>query len=157
MVLDIATADIDLDDTSEIFILADDGEVVEMSWNGSFARGASRDLGYSSDPDRITLADFDGDSPKAYLEGDSEKCEGNVLPMMVMIPPPFDRDHSDGDGSVGYGSSESTSESYSDTVSLGLGVDVGVGGSFFDLFSANNSTRWAGAPRPPTERMSPTA
>ena len=67
------------------------------------------------------------------------QCDGNVVPLMVLIPPPYDKERSSRPSGAAYGDHESTSESFSDTVSLGMNVDVGVGADFMDLFGAKVS------------------
>jgi hypothetical protein len=139
---DIAVGDTNHDDVSDIYVLAEDAEVVSLRLSGSslVARSSER-LSVSGAPDRLAVGDHDGDAPRASLKSGPEPCEGGVMPMMVMLLPPYDVEYSDGPASVGFGNGESTSETYSDSVSMSLGVDVGVGADFWSIFSAKLSEK----------------
>jgi len=139
---DIVVADTDLDEEAEIYILADEARVIEMTLGSSGVnlRGASQ-LDVSAAPDRIAAADHDGDAPRARQKGEPEKVEGAVMPIMLMTIPPYSADFSDGPGRVGYGDGESTSESLTDSVSMGLSVDVGTKADFWGIFEAKLSSK----------------
>ena len=142
--LDVAVADTDLDELDDLIVLAEDAQVIGFratSSTGNLSRRFATTLDVSVAPDRVAMADHDGDAPKARLVGEPERCQGGALPLMVMTLPPYHRDFSASPSRVGFGDGESTSETLSDTVSMGLSVDVGVGGSFMDIFGAKLSTK----------------
>lgn len=140
--IDVAAADTDFNERADIVILADDGKVTLAREGGSgfYVRSALFDLDVSAAPNFVAMADHDGDSPRAELVGE-EACEGSVMPVMVLLIPPYDAEYSAAPAFAGFGDTESTSETWSDTVSLGLHVDVGASVKFMDAFGAEYSTR----------------
>ena len=141
--IDIAAADADFDEKADIVILGEGGQATlarEGGTSGIYVRSAMFSLGVSVDPDFVAMADHDGNSPRASLVAEQE-CQGSVMPVMVLLIPPYDAAYSAGPAFAGFGDTESTSETWSDTVSLGLNVDIGAGASFMDLFGANYSTK----------------
>jgi hypothetical protein len=141
--VDLTVGDSDMDDASEIYVLTEEGQIekVVVSSTGTASTLDSSDPSVSSSPQRIALADHDGDSPRANLIGDTQACTGNTIPTILMMLPPYDKDHSNGVSGAAYGDSEDVWEAYSDTVSLGMSVDVGYKASFGDLFGAELSTK----------------
>ncbi len=142
---DLEAKDTDMDGASEVFILGTEGTVLKLIASGSSYRPPVEiALSLSTDPDRIAMADHDGDSPRAVLTEGPVTCQGAPVPTALFLLPPYDKDHSDGQSYVYWGNGESSSESYSDTVSLGLNLDIGVGASFYDVFAAsfNETVSW---------------
>lgn len=132
--IDFAFGDTDGDDSVEVAVLdAENRTHLYSVATGSLSLRTSRVVTQTASASFIALADHDGDAPVATLE-EAQECEGNVIPMMQLLLPPYDRRYSDGVSSAGFGEYGNTSEALTDTVSLHLGVDVGVGASFFDLF-----------------------
>ncbi len=135
--IDLDAGDTDVDQEAEVIVLGEDATawLLAPSYNGFEVR-ASGPLGTSVAPDRVAMADHDGNSPMASLE-ETSTCEGNVVPVMLMIPPPYAADYSNGVSSVSYGGSDDQWETFEDTVSMGLGVDVGYTAKFSEVFSAS--------------------
>lgn len=141
-VVDLAAGDVDHDDIDEVIGLLDDARIALLDAGTGRFTTEYRDVLESSDhPDRIAMADHDGDSPRARLVDGPERVGGAVVPMVVMALPPYDRVHSEGASSVSYGDSTSAGESFSDTVSLSLSADVGVGANFLGVFGTSLSTK----------------
>jgi hypothetical protein len=129
-----------MDNEAEVYLLGGEALVVTAEFSlSTFVVRRARNLSPSAAPTRIAAADHDGDAPIAWLKGDVQECQGNALPIMFMMFPPYDQFHSDGRPSVTYGDAESTGVDHSDSVSLGLGVDVGYKQGFGDLFGAKIS------------------
>lgn len=143
---DLVAADIDLDEKGEVLVVNEDGEAAIFQGSANNLTGGSfASLGVTASSARIATADHDGDSPRARLVEGPVACQGAVVPMNLMLMPPYHADHAAGfPSSVMFGDMNSTSESMSDTVSLGLHVDVGVGGGFMDVFKAefNETLQW---------------
>ena len=137
-IADLAAADTDGDDRAEVMLVTSEGMVVALEANGmAFDTSFSTQLDVSVSPNRIAMADHDGDAPRATKVEGPVHCQGAVVPVNILVMPPYHADHAAGfPSSVMYGDVNSTSESFSDTVSLGLHVDIGVGASFFDIFKA---------------------
>ena len=141
--LDLTVGDSDMDDAPEIYVLTQEGsiEAVTISNSGSTSTQYASSPSVTSSPARIAMADHDGDSPKAKLVSGAEACTGNVIPVIHMTFPPYDKEYSGGWANVAYGDSDSVSESVSDTVSLGMSVDVGYSADFAEIFGASISTK----------------
>ena len=140
-IIDVAAADTDGDGAAEVAVVAESGLLIMMRASGlSFQQRFNQQLDVTVEPVCVTMADHDGDAPRARLVQGPTACHGAVVPVNILIMPPYHADHAAGfPSSVMYGDVNSTSESFSDTVSLGLHVDVGVGASFFDIFKAEVS------------------
>jgi len=143
---DVAAQDTDGDDNAEVMVVTSSGYVAGYEGTGAgFSQNFATALDVSMAPNRITMADHDGDAPRTKKVEGPLPCQGAVIPINILIMPPYHADHAAGfPSSVMYGDVNSTSESFSDTVSLGLHVDVGVGASFFDIFKAevNEKVSW---------------
>ena len=139
-IIDLEAGDSDMNEEAEIFLLGESSKVLSAEYSMStFVARREFTASTSVAPERIAAADHDGDAPIARLKGEAQECQGNALPIMFMLLPPYDQYHSDGTAGVYYGDAESTSEDHSDSVSLGLGVDVGYKQGFGDLFGAKVS------------------
>ena len=140
--IDMVAGDTDGDDRIEVATLTSEPSVViEVATDGTFLRSGSGSVGISLRPQRIAMADHDGDAPRARLAAGPERVQGKIIPLMAMVLPPYHRDYSDGVSSVSFGDSESLSETLSDTVSLGVGADIGTKPSFFGLFGIKLSAK----------------
>ena len=138
--IDIAAGDTDADRDAEVALLDENGEIVMLSNSGgSLHKRFTQAASSTNQPVLIAFADHDGNSPLTSLVEGPIQCDGNVVPLMVLIPPPYDKDYSSQAGTAAYGSTDYTSENFTDTVSLGMDIDVGVGASFFDIFAAKVS------------------
>ncbi|MEC7241072.1 MAG: VCBS repeat-containing protein [Myxococcota bacterium] len=138
---DLEVADKDGDGDAEIYLLNTEARVVTFQLTGSALReeGATQ-YSPSVEPDRIATADHNGDAPIAELSGNIEACQGNPVPVMLMVLPPYDETFANGTSRVGFGSFSSSSESTTETVSLGLSVDVGYKAGFTEFFSGKVSS-----------------
>jgi hypothetical protein len=140
--LDLEIADKDGDGKGEIYFLDKDAIVVTYTLNGSsLSEDSVVKYSPSESPNLIAAADHNGDAPIARLSGETEACQGNPVPIMLMILPPYDEDFANGTSRVGFGNGQSTSESASESVSLGLSVDIGYKAGFSEFFSAQVSTK----------------
>ena len=139
---DLEIADQDGDGDSEIYLLESDARVVTYTLVSNALQNQGQVIySPSSDPYRITAADHNGDAPVAELKGNGIPCQGNPVPMMLMVLPPYDEDFANGTSRVGFGNGEMSSESVSESISLGLSVDIGYKAGFTEAFSAKVSTR----------------
>ena len=81
---------------------------------------------------RIALADLDGDSPVGTLQGNPELVAGPVVPVSVLVYPPYSTTHSDGTAEIGLGNTESKNDTSITTVTLNaafvLGFDAEIPG-----------------------------
>lgn len=138
---DLEVADQDGDGDAEIYLLNTEARVVtfEMSYTSLRETNATQ-YSPSVEPDRIATADHNGDAPIAELSGSTEACQGNPVPVMLMVLPPYDETFANGTSRVGFGNSTSESESLSESVSLGLSVDIGYKAGFSEFFSGKVSS-----------------
>lgn len=135
--VDVEVEDLDRDQFAEIVLLREGRayRVLDGNLNDRFA-GA---LTVESDPRRLSLGDFDGDSPAGRLVKGPEMLPGNIVPIMVAHFPPYSREYSDGRGSVFVGDGQTSSETFTDTVSMSAGITAGVQGDFLGLFKSDVS------------------
>lgn len=130
-VRDIEAGDLDMDNSDELAVVREDGQVdVYQGVGGSNIQlVGSHQLQVSAAPFRIAVPDFDGDSPSSRLVDDEPALlAGQAVPAMVLHLPPYDAEWSLGESRASYGESESMSESLTDSVSLGIGLDFGLRG-----------------------------
>lgn len=139
---DIAAGDTDRDDIVEIVTIgAGNSITVEDPGQNRFTERYSANLSVSSNPNRVAMADHDGDAPRARLVEGPQAVEGGIVPTMVIGIPPYHRDYSTGTAGAGYGEGESVNESLTDTVSMGLDASIGTSPSFFGLFGTDLSAK----------------
>lgn len=139
--VDVAAGDSDGDGLGEVYILDETSMVLRLKGTpGSMSLRELGELSTTVAPDRVAVADYDGDNVRARLQRGPKACQGTALPVMALLLPPYDADHSDGVSSVQYGDQTSTSDSYKDSVSLGVSMDVGMNPDFFGIFKAKLST-----------------
>jgi hypothetical protein len=140
---DILAGDIDGDQQAEILVL--EGGSIEVFGATSPASPTSSfttPLTASVAPTRLALADLDGDSPVGTLSGDPELVAGPVVPVSVLVYPPYSATHSDGTSVITVGNTESKDQSSSTTVTLNasamIGYEFGISGiakaSVFGLY-----------------------
>ncbi len=139
---DIAAGDTDRDDIIEVVTVgAGNSITLEDPQGNRFVQRYAANLSVSSNPNRVAMADHDGDAPRAKLVDGPLPVEGGMVPTMVIGIPPYHRDYSAGSSSAGYGEGESVNESLTDTVSMGLDASVGTSPSFFGLFGTDLSAK----------------
>ena len=139
---DIAAGDTDRDDVVEVGTIdGGGGFTLERPGPVSLEQLEARALSVTVAPDRIAMADHDGDAPRANLLEGPERAEGAIVPVMVIGVPPYHRDYSSGLPFAGYGDNEVSGESTSDTVSLNVGASIGGSPSFFGLFGTSISAK----------------
>ncbi len=127
--IDVFAGDIDGDDKAELLVLEGSGiEVFDVESPATMKVSIKTALTASTRPSRLAMADLDGDSPAGTLVGDAELVAGPVVPMSVLVYPPYSRTWSDGTSQIGLGNRESKSDDAATTVtltaSLALGYDV---------------------------------
>lgn len=128
--VDVLAGDLDSDDRAEVSVLNTSNQVDVYSRGGT----ASHTLRYSSalsstsTPKKLGKADVDGDSPMGRLMGGPELRPGNLVPLVVMLYPPYSRTFSDGVSSVTVGSAESVGEDQSVSVGIKASVAIGIEG-----------------------------
>jgi len=145
-VIDIAASDTDADDRAEIFALTRDNAVlVEQVGPTAFTHvDAFEDLPGTGDATHIAMADHDGDAPRATLLDGPLPVEGDVVPLAVVLIPPYDRQYSDGDAGASYGTSESSDIGESEGNSFGVNFSIGASGSIVPgLVTAKASARFS--------------
>lgn len=129
--IDIYAGDTDGDDKAEVLVLENSGiEVLDVASPSSMKSAFKTVLTASSQATRLAMADLDGDSPAGTLVGDAELVAGPVVPVSILVYPPYSRSMSDGTGQIGIGNRETKSEVEATTVSLKAGITVGYEGEF---------------------------
>lgn len=138
---DLEIADSDGDGYGEIYLLENEARVVTYTFGTNGKLNDEGVVGYnpSIDPNLVAVADHNGDAPIAELKGNVQSCQGNPVPLMLMVLPPYDEDFANGTSRVGFGNSTSTTESVEETVSLSIGVDIGYTASFGEIFKTKMS------------------
>jgi len=140
--IDIAGGDTDADMKDDIAVLDENREVIFLrDASGSLAERFTQTLSGTNAPKRIAFADHDGNSPVTTLKEGPVTCDGNLIPLMLLLPPPYDKTYSDGPSAAMYGDNTQQLESFSDTVSLGLNMDIGFGVDFMEIFGAKVNSR----------------
>lgn len=139
---DILGADTNGDDVPELMVLEDDEvEVFSPASASSVSSLYKSPLSASVAPSRLGFADVDGDSPTGTLDGDAQLVPGPIVPLTVMVYPPYSKSHSDGQSMIVVGAAESESQSQSSTVSLNASVTVGLNFELPVVFKAGVSGR----------------
>ncbi len=146
--VDVLVTDTDGDDKPEILVLEKSGLEVFRATDTSATPATKTALTASQSPSRLLAADIDGDSPVGVLTKDGpELVPGPVVPIAVLVYPPYSRTWSDGTGAIGLGAGESESEDHSTTVSLrasaSVGFDVGVPFAVKASISASVDKSWS--------------
>lgn len=132
--LDVLVTDTDGDDKPEVLVLEKSGLEVFRASGGTATPSTKTQLTASTSPTRLLAADLDGDSPVGTLtKNEPDLVPGPVVPMAVLLYPPYSRLWSDGTGSIGLGASNSKSDDQSQTVSLNASATVGFGIGFSDI------------------------
>lgn len=129
--VDVYVGDIDADDRPELLVLERSGLEVFLSGSANAVTPSFKSsLTASKSPSRILMADLDGDSPAAALEGDPQLVPGPVVPLAVLVYPPYSRTWSDGTSSMALGNREFRDEERSSTVALKASLAVGFEAEF---------------------------
>lgn len=126
--IDVDAGDRDGDGRAEAVLLRDNAafEVVSIDAAGALAQLVNGSLAVGQGATRIATVDWDGDSPAGKLLTGPELVSGAVVPVALMLFPPYDRAaQTKGSANVVVGNTETQSETMSDTVSLHLGLTVG--------------------------------
>jgi len=128
--VDLHVGDLDGDDKAEIVVLEKSGvEVFDVTSPSAIQSAYKTPLSSTTSPARIAMSDLDGDSPSGSLVGEKQLVPGPVVPVALLVYPPYSRQRSSGTASVVFGNTESNSESAETTValsaSLSLGFEVG--------------------------------
>ncbi|MEO0601292.1 MAG: hypothetical protein AAF211_07640 [Myxococcota bacterium] len=150
--IDIAAADTDSDDRMEILGLSSNNRVLlEQAGETAFVDvDTIEDLFGTVESTRIAMADHDGDAPRATLADGPQAVEGDLVPLAVVVIPPYSRQYSAGDAGVSYGTSESDIQGESEGSSFGVNFSIGARGSIIPSlvtvkagakFSQKTSTR----------------
>ena len=134
--IDVGAGDRDGDGKAEVALLRDDGqfELLAADAEATFTSLMVTPLAVGASASRIATLDWDGDSASGRLVAGPELVAGSVVPVAVMLFPPYDRIlQTKGSGNVTVGNTDIQSETTSDTVSLHLGLTVGWGGDLFSV------------------------
>lgn len=124
--LDVHVGDTDGDGKPELVVLERSGvEVFSFSSPSGLTPLLRTPLSATSMPSHVTMADLDGDSPAGTLVGKPEVAPGPVVPIAVLVYPPYSTSYSDGAASVGVGNREGTDTTKSAGVSLSAGMGIG--------------------------------
>lgn len=138
--VDVLVQDTDGDDKQEILVLEKSGLEVYRATDGGVATLTKSALGASKTPSRLLAADLDGDSPVGVLTKDApDLVPGPVVPVAVLVYPPYSRTWSDGTSGVGLGASETKSEDQSKTISLSASASIGFDFGITDIAKASIS------------------
>ncbi|MEN0068141.1 MAG: VCBS repeat-containing protein, partial [Myxococcota bacterium] len=131
-VIDVAAADTDADDDVEVLALSSNDNTVLVHEVGPAAFievDAWANLPGTGAATRIAMADHDGDAPRATLLDGPQAVEGDLVPLAMILVPPYDRQYSAGDAGVSFGTSEGTSKSQSEGTSFGVNFSIGARGA----------------------------
>jgi hypothetical protein len=131
--IDIAVGDLDGDNKSDVLVLSGGGLTADVrTAKPDFSLGSvyTSQLPASARATRLFVADIDGDSPTGTLVGAPSLVPGPVVPMAVLVHPPYSRTFSSGSPQVVLGNRESRSEVTDSTVSLKASVAVGFEAEF---------------------------
>ncbi|HEY3353032.1 MAG TPA: VCBS repeat-containing protein [Polyangia bacterium] len=74
---------------------------------------------------RLALLDLDGDTPVARMISAATPVPGTLVPMGVVLFPPYHEKHRGGGADITMGRTEFLQDATSDTLSLGVGLSVG--------------------------------
>ena len=126
---DVTVGDINADGTAEVLVLEPRELNVFDAKSGdkgalSLVRGYKSSLTSSTNASRLVLADLDGDSPGARLEGEAELTPGPLVPMTVLVYPPYSRSASDGTSQIAIGTKETDKAETFRSVGLKLGAGI---------------------------------
>jgi hypothetical protein len=129
--IDVLVQDTDGDDKPEVLVLEKSGLEVFRATDTTVSSLTKTALSASRTPSRLLAADLDGDSPVGVLASETPVLvPGPVVPVAILVYPPYSRSWSDGTSGIGLGAGESKSEDFSKTVSLSafaaIGFDVGL-------------------------------
>jgi hypothetical protein len=125
--IDVHIGDVEGDGKAEVLVLEKSGlEVFVPQGPSDVSASYKTSLSASSKPSRLAMVDLDGDSPAGSLVGDRQLVPGPVVPLSVMVYPPYSRSHSDGTAQIGIGSTETKSDLAATTVSLRASLSVGL-------------------------------
>ncbi len=129
--VDVAAADTDSDDRMEVLGLSSDNRVVvQRAGQTSFINvDIVEDLFETVSSTHIAMADHDGDAPRATLVDGPQAVEGDLVPLAVIVIPPYERQYSEGDAGISYGTSESSTMGESEGDSFGVNFSIGASGS----------------------------
>ncbi len=130
-VVDITVGDIDGDNKSDVIVLTGSAAEVRTS-KPDFTLGTvyTAPLPAALRSKRVFVADIDGDSPTGTLVGDASLVPGPVVPMAVLVHPPYSRTFSSGSPQVVLGNRESRSEVTDSTIALKASIALGFEAEF---------------------------
>jgi len=129
--LDIHVGDIEGDGRPEVLVLRKSGlEVFVPAGAAAVTSSFKTALTASKRASRIAMADLDGDSPSGTLVGTPTVVQGPVVPLAILVYPPYSRTASDGTAQIGLGSRDSKTEVTTTTISLKASTSVGFEAAF---------------------------
>jgi hypothetical protein len=140
--IDVDAGDRDGDGRAEVVMLRGNAtfELVGIDGAGTLTSLVTASLAVGQGATRIATVDWDGDSPAGRLISGPELVSGAVVPVALMIFPPYDRAaQTKGSADVMVGNNAAQSETMSDTVSLHLGLTVGYGADIAGVVKASVS------------------
>jgi hypothetical protein len=140
--IDVDAGDRDGDGRAEVVMLRDSAtfELAGIDAAGAITSLVTESLAVGQGATRIATVDWDGDSPAGRLVSGPELVSGAVVPVALMIFPPYDRGaQTKGTANVVVGNTAVQSETMSDTVSLHLGLTVGYGAEIPGVLKASVS------------------
>lgn len=93
---------------------------------------------------RVGASDIDGDNVPAKLIAPPKVSSGNLIPIAVLVPPPYSKQysgegHGDSRSVVTMGSSSTTGTGSDHSVTVSYGYGITLGGSIGPLFTASAS------------------
>jgi hypothetical protein len=132
---DIAVGDRNSDDIEEIAVLTE-GKQIELISMGSDAQLETLSLtavNVGTNVQRISIADWDGDSASGRLVSGPELISGKAVPVAALMFPPYPAKVAVGalSANITLGDVETQDESHHDTVSLGVGMGLKFGAEAF--------------------------
>jgi len=129
--VDVHIGDIEGDGRREVLVLEKSGlEVFTASSATAIKSSYKTALTASKRASRITMADLDGDSPSGSLVGDRTLVPGPVVPLSVLVYPPYSRTASDGTAQIGLGSRDTKAEVAASTITLKASLSMGFEANF---------------------------
>jgi hypothetical protein len=147
--IDVALGDRDGDDRDEIVTLRNDHhyEVYQANDDLTLTRTHDVSIPVGASATRLSVVDYDGDSPAGRLMQGPQLVAGKPVPVALMLFPPYPHAAAEGalSASVMIGQSETQDETFSDSMSLHLGMTASFGldaGPFKAKVSATLSKDW---------------
>lgn len=133
--IDLTIGDRDGDEREELIILRGDHKFELFAGEDDMTLSSlgTASIGVGSSSQRVSMVDFDGDSPAGRLVGGPELVAGQAVPIAALMFPPYPHAVAGGplSASVLLGQTEDVSATESDTIALEVGMAASFGAEAF--------------------------